>query len=247
MKNRKPRFAKYELERMSRKELEGLMLRVGLSLKPFSIITSESSSSSLYNNDDDDSYQKQRQLAVMYIIKSNKVDVIASPEPFKFKSIHYLRRMKVGQLRKVMADAGVFFDAVDVVEKEDMVQIFLGSGRVILLETETDLLETDNDNNNDNNNNNNNHDDNEVVIIDNDSYNYNKESTYGIHNQSNCKRPRTDTTPTSASTSTNNEDNDIGSISIKGLRNMARTLNVNISDCIEKREMVDRLQIARRK
>jgi len=224
------------------------MLRVGLSLKPFSIITSESSSSSLYNNDDDDSYQKQRQRAVMYIIKSNKVDVIASPEPFKFKSIHYLRRMKVGQLRKVMADAGVFFDAVDVVEKEDMVQIFLGSGRVILLETETDLLETDNDNNNDNNNNNNNnHDDNEVVIIDNDSYNYNKESTYGIHNQSNCKRPRTDTTPTSASTSTNNEDNDIGSISIKGLRNMARTLNVNISDCIEKREMVDRLQIARRK
>ena len=245
MKNRKPRFAKYELERMSRKELEGLMLRVGL--KPaFSIITSESSSSSLSlnNNDDDDSYPKQRQRAVMYIIKSNKVDVIASPEPFKFKSIHILRRMKVGQLRKVMADAGVFFDAVDVVEKEDMVQIFLGSGRVILLETETDLLETDNDNNN-----NNNDDDNEVVIIDNDSYNYNKDSTYGIHNQSNCKRPRTDTTPTSASTSTstNNEDNDIGSISIKGLRNMARTLNVNISDCIEKREMVDRLQIARRK
>ena len=44
--------------------------------------------------------------------------------------------------------------------------------------------------------------------------------------------------------STQNEDNenndDIGSISIKGLRNMAKTLNINISDCIEKREIVDR-------
>merc|ERR1711957_671709 len=53
--------------------------------------------------------------------------------------------------------------------------------------------------------------------------NYNKDSTYGIHNQSNCNED-------------DNEDNDIGSISIKGLRNMARTLNINIHDCIEKRE-----------
>merc|ERR1711957_151129 len=42
--------------------------------------------------------------------------------------------------------------------------------------------------------------------------NYNKDSTYGIHNQSNCNE---------------DNDNDIGSISIKGLRNMARTLNIN--------------------
>ena len=43
-----------------------------------------------------------------------------------------LRSMGVGRLRRAMEEAGVFFDPIDVVEKEDMVQIFCNSGRLVL-------------------------------------------------------------------------------------------------------------------
>lgn len=41
--------------------------------------------------------------------------------------------MRVSELKKAMADAGVFFHAKDVVEKLDMITIFINSGRLSLL------------------------------------------------------------------------------------------------------------------
>ena len=45
--------------------------------------------------------------------------------------------MKVSELRRVMNDeAGVFFDRNDVVEKQDMINIFVASGRLTVLPEE---------------------------------------------------------------------------------------------------------------
>merc|ERR1712228_342269 len=41
-----------------------------------------------------------------------------------------------------MIGAGVFFDSADVVEKEDMVQLFINSGRVVLLPETENVAET---------------------------------------------------------------------------------------------------------
>jgi len=68
-----------------------------------------------------------------------------------------------------MEDAGVFFDSRDVVEKEDMVQIFVNSGRIVFRRKEgegegqgdddLDDDDHDDDNHDDNNHDDNNHDD----------------------------------------------------------------------------------------
>lgn len=113
MKQRKPRYAKYELERMSVKELKELARKLKLS-PPI-----------------EDSFLEKKEV-VDTILNSGKVIVMAAPEPIEYPSIRVLREMKIRQLKAAMAEAGVFFDPKDVVEKEDMVQIFINSGRIIL-------------------------------------------------------------------------------------------------------------------
>ena len=67
------------------------------------------------------------------IEQSGKVDIIESPDPVEYR-LTDLRSMRVGALRKEMEEAGVFFSPEDVVEKEDMIQLFVHSGRVALLD-----------------------------------------------------------------------------------------------------------------
>jgi len=69
------------------------------------------------------------------IVKSGLVDIIACPDPVEYK-LSDLRNMGISNLRHTMSDAGVIFNPVDVVEKEDMVQMFIKSGRVILMPEE---------------------------------------------------------------------------------------------------------------
>ena len=109
MKARKPRFAKYELQRMHNKELKDLCVRLGLNC--FGIM------------------EKKEYIDLIW--NSGKVDVINAPDPVEYGSIADLRNMGVGVLKKNMGDAGVFFDPRDVIEKEDMVQIFVNSGRIV--------------------------------------------------------------------------------------------------------------------
>lgn len=109
MKARKPRFAKYELQRMHNKELKDLCVTLGLNC--FGIM------------------EKKEYIDLIW--NSGKVDVINAPDPVEYDSIADLRNMGAGVLKKNMGDAGVFFDPRDVVEKEDMVQIFVNSGRIV--------------------------------------------------------------------------------------------------------------------
>lgn len=106
---RKPRFAYYELKRMSMKEVKSLCIRLRLKV----------------GVDKDE--------IISRILNSGRVDVIVSPEPVEYESMEDLRHMGVGRLKRAMAEAGVFFDAKDVVEKQDMMQIFVNSGRVVFL------------------------------------------------------------------------------------------------------------------
>jgi len=110
MKHRKPRYAQYELDRMKIRDLSALCTRLKLSTK-----------SAVEKSD-----------LIRAICNSGKVDMIVAPKPVEYK-ISDLRHMGVGSLKRAMGDAGVFFDAKDVLEKEDMVMIFVNSGRVALI------------------------------------------------------------------------------------------------------------------
>lgn len=114
MKFRKPRYARYELERMQMKELKELCARLNVMTLGM----------------------MEKREFVDALVASEKIILISAPEPVEYPSVAVLRSMGVGQLKKAMKDAGVFFDSKDVVEKEDMVQIFVNSGRIVLLEKE---------------------------------------------------------------------------------------------------------------
>jgi len=114
MKRRKPRYAPYELYRMNIKDLKELCQKIALDPKD---------------------YMEKKEM-VRAILESGRVEVITAPEPVEYPCIGALRSMGIRQLKNAMADAGVFFDPKDVVEKEDMVQIFVSSGRIILEEEE---------------------------------------------------------------------------------------------------------------
>ena len=105
MKERKPRFARHELDRLPLKRLKALRQNASY-------------------------HAVDRQDLVDHLIKSGAIELISTPEPVEY-SIKVLRNMSVSQLRRCMNDeAGVFFDPKDVIEKEDMIRIFLLSGRL---------------------------------------------------------------------------------------------------------------------
>lgn len=111
MRSRKPRIHGYVLERMSIQELRKLSKELKIAW-PRRIRE---------KNDILDAFSK-----------SGKIDIIAAPKPVEYE-LDKLRSMGVSRLRSTMADAGVFFDPRDVVEKEDMVRIFCNSGRLVLI------------------------------------------------------------------------------------------------------------------
>ncbi len=116
MKNRKPRYAQYEIDRMKVKDMVQLCQSVGISLKGIT----------------------ERQEVKNVILNSDKIIIITAPDPIEYENVSVLRSMGVGKLKRAMEDAGVFFDSKDVVEKEDMVQIFVNSGRIVFQEEDKD-------------------------------------------------------------------------------------------------------------
>lgn len=114
MRERRPRLRRHELDRMKLCELKDLAYeRLDLSTH----------CNALTDKAD----------LIKEIEQSGKVDIIESPDPVEYR-LADLRSMRVGALRKEMEEAGVFFSPEDVVEKEDMIQLFLHSGRVALLD-----------------------------------------------------------------------------------------------------------------
>jgi len=111
MRSRKPRIHRYVLEHMSIQELQKLAKELKI-LWPRRI-------------------REKRDILEVFS-KSGKIEIIAAPKPVEY-GIEELRSMGVSKLRNAMAEAGVFFNPRDVLEKEDMVRIFCNSGRLILL------------------------------------------------------------------------------------------------------------------
>mmetsp|Transcript_10781 Transcript_10781/g.26066 ORF Transcript_10781/g.26066 Transcript_10781/m.26066 type:complete len:580 (+) Transcript_10781:110-1849(+) len=110
MKTRKPRFAMYELRRMSVPELQALNRR---------------SVPGMVDKDD----------LINFLVRDEQIEIVQSPEPVEY-DIETLKGMRISELKQTMADAGVFFHAKDVVEKSDMLRIFLNSGRLSLRASE---------------------------------------------------------------------------------------------------------------
>jgi hypothetical protein len=110
MKSRKPRVHTYELERMSIHELQQMAKEARIQW-PRKINTKK---------DILDAFEQ-----------SGRIEIIAAPKPVEY-ALQDLRAMGVRKLRRAMEDAGVFFDPIDVVEKDDMIQIFCNSGRLVL-------------------------------------------------------------------------------------------------------------------
>jgi hypothetical protein len=70
------------------------------------------------------------------LIEKNRIDLIPSPEPVEY-DLEVLMNMKISELKKTMAEAGVFFRREDILMKSDMISLFENSGRVILIRSES--------------------------------------------------------------------------------------------------------------
>ena len=108
MRNRRPRFAQHELDRLSVKHL--LMLLKQKQRHKTCLITDKSD-------------------LISYLIESGTIELVPSPEPVKY-TLSQLQSMTISQLRHAMNEAGVFFDPKDVVEKSDLIRVFVLSGRL---------------------------------------------------------------------------------------------------------------------
>jgi len=113
MKSRKPRFAMHELKRMPISDLLELS-------RPQSGL-----------------HVLEKKDLIKRLIDENWIDIIPSPDPVEYK-LEELKSMKIGQLKRAMADAGVFFRREDVVEKSDMITVFENSGRLVLIRSESE-------------------------------------------------------------------------------------------------------------
>lgn len=112
MKSRKPRYARYELDRMSRKDL--VALNRGRKIPGIG---------------------EKRDL-VDYLIQQGIIDLIPAPEPVGFR-LSQLKSMRILELKNAMEEAGVFFHAKDVVEKSDLISVFFNSGRLNVIPEES--------------------------------------------------------------------------------------------------------------
>lgn len=260
MATRKPRFALYELQRMKVSELKKLCvdkLRIPI------VGTG---------------YTKQE--IIDKILASERIEIISAPPPMPIQNIATLRGMGVGKLKRKMTEAGVFFDSRDVIEKEDMVQIFINSGRIVFEEEEEEEEKEEEQ---------------EIIVdeyahqkqsfdrdeeevkrprIDDEGSHYNSQSSNKVevedvsassissdgHQSLNAdaeillssshhdeEQPETTiqesddrysrSTPSTAYS--HNESADITRRSIGELKQLAQTLSIDLSSCLEKREMIE--------
>ena len=206
---RKPRFHRYDLMRMSAKELKGLLVQLRID-----------AAGCIDKNE-----------LVDKVINSGKVDVIASPPP-KTISLDELRSMKVKELRATMNNAGVFFDAADVVEKNDMIEIFANSGRVNI--TSDGIGNTENVNMED--------DSDGFVHVSSPNGNKRKgNGSFTVDSKRRAPSPAPSASNSNSAQSLCITTDSLFSSSVSHLRQIARNANINISHCLEKGEIVKTL------
>merc|ERR1712157_469026 len=229
MRTRKPRFRQHELERLTVRQLRDLI--------------------SFLKIDSVSNFLEKREL-VDKVLKSGKIELIASPPPLEYKQSD-LRALSVGKLKKTMNEAGVFFDPIDVVEKEDMVKLFINSGRVMLMpedelqseKSEEELIDAENEFEFKNydmesvtkkakSDVSSIHSDNEMMIEENNSTSLLVEASVSQHSTS----------------STYNTSSQLKSYlmskSITQLKALGRERGVSLVNCVEKNDMVDILSLS---
>jgi len=119
MRLRKPRYARHELDRLRVSEIKRLAADHQRATIPAHIL--------------------DKAALVDHLIASDCIDLIpTAPDSTVQYRISDLEQMSVRRLKHVMnEDAGVFFDAThDVVEKQDMIRVFVASGRLEVLPEE---------------------------------------------------------------------------------------------------------------
>ena len=230
MASRRPRYAMHELGRLPARELLELAGRVGMGRGVAGM---------------------ERADLVEALAGCGRVEIIAAPEPVSHR-LADLRAMGVGRLRRTMEEAGVFFDPVDVVEKEDMVRIFVDSGRLVSLEGEEGEdghCQASRDNNVRKGG------AMEMDVCD----NVGEAADDAADEASHCQPANTmSSRDLDADGATVEADGEIGRSegslerrveayakqSVSELRSKARERGINVSDCIEKKEMARRLALA---
>jgi len=118
MASRKPRYHKYELERMSGGELMRLARELG--------VVSTSSSAGVSDKAE----------VVSMIISSGKIDVIPGGAKKVELTSSQLASMKIKDLRNVAKEQGVHYNEQDVLERADLVEVLVNSGRVGIIASE---------------------------------------------------------------------------------------------------------------
>ena len=116
MKMRKPRYAMHELRRMTPSNLKEL------SRKPIPGAL-------------------EKKELIQLLIDNDWIDIIPAPEPVQYQ-LQVLKNMKIGELKRTMAEAGVFFRKEDVLMKSDMITVFENSGRLVLIQSDSDEMTT---------------------------------------------------------------------------------------------------------
>ena len=109
MRHRPPRFARHELDRLSIRQLKALL------------------------PEDSQCHPLERKDLVQHLLDQGAVQLLATPPPTPF-SVRQLERMSITELKTTLNDNGVYFDARDVLEKDDLVRLFVLSGRLQLVD-----------------------------------------------------------------------------------------------------------------
>jgi hypothetical protein len=171
---RKPRFARHELDRLSIKECKALWQRSRHQPPNGVAATANATHMPIFCD---------KANLIDFLIQNGAVDLIVAPAPVTSYKLSELNHMSIGQLKRCMNDeAGVFFDPKDVIEKSDMVRIFVNSGRLdVVLDTDTD---TDDDNENHPEHNEENEQSNDVNIDDDDDLDRKPAAVGIVHKES---------------------------------------------------------------
>jgi len=119
MRNRKLRFAKHELDRLSGPQLLQLLPR----------------------NTQKKMHFVDKQNIHNYLISEQIIDLVPTPPPVDIRWSK-VAGFSIAELRHFMnEEAGVFFDSAEVVEKSDMLNILVNSGRINIVPEEEEAKE----------------------------------------------------------------------------------------------------------
>jgi len=122
MRGRKPRYHTYELKRMGARDITNLA-------KSLSIPTAGA---------------LDKSEIVERIINSGKIDIIAVSSSSEEYTMSQLEGMKIKQLKAIIKGAGVKYREMDVVERRDLIELLVNSGRINIVE-EVEIMGIDED------------------------------------------------------------------------------------------------------